>query len=91
MQQIYGVDRALEQSWWQEHYRLHCVEGWPDSPYKEVVLRAIHCAIERLEASSADPVEPRTCTECASRRSRVRVLQFPSGRKGAPVLLKAAA
>jgi len=33
-------DEGLRQWVRTEHHRLHCVEGWPDSPYKEAVLAA---------------------------------------------------
>jgi len=53
-----------------EHYRLHSVERWPDSPYKEAVIAAIHSALERLRAASPAPLQEE-CSICAS-----RVLEF---------------
>ena len=60
-----------------EHYRLHCVEEWPDTPYKDAALAAIHSALERLETSLA-PNELPQCMVCASRKTRAVVLEFPS-------------
>jgi hypothetical protein len=50
-----------------EHYRLHCVEQWPDSPYKQAVLGAIHSALERLRTTSPVPPPKPECSLCASR------------------------
>jgi hypothetical protein len=50
-----------------EHYRLHCVEHWPDSPYKQAVLEAIHSALERLRTTSPVPLPKPECSICASR------------------------
>jgi hypothetical protein len=54
-----------------EHYRLHCVERWPDGPYKQAVVAAIHSALERLRAASLAPIQQPECSICAS-----RVLEF---------------
>jgi hypothetical protein len=51
MQQLNPAKEMLRQWINVEHYRLHCVEEWPDSPYKEVVLVAISTALQRLEGS----------------------------------------
>ncbi len=48
-----------------EHYRLHCVEQWPESPYKHALLAGIRSALEGLKASLA-PIEPERCAVCAS-------------------------
>jgi hypothetical protein len=37
-----------------EKYRLECAQRWPDSPYKEAVLKAIHSTLEHLEDRSAE-------------------------------------
>ena len=31
-----------------EHHRMHIVEAWPDGPYKDATLRAIHSTLYRL-------------------------------------------
>ncbi len=36
-----------------EHYRLHTVETWPDSPYKRATLAAIHSSLESLSQDRA--------------------------------------
>ena len=71
-----------------EHYRLHCVEGWPDSPYKEAVLAAIHSSLERFTAAA--PFEPK-CMVCATRRAESVVLQFPSRSQRSPEIAGLAA
>ena len=58
-----------------EHHRLHTVEAWPDSPYKEATLRAIRSTLASLEndASLAAPV----CQVCFGRRRVSSVVRFP--------------
>ena len=56
-----------------EHHRLHTVEGWPDSPYKEATLRAIHSTLASLEEESAGfPA----CETCVSRRRASAVVRI---------------
>jgi hypothetical protein len=76
-----------------EHYRLHCAEGWPDSPHKEAVLAAARSALQRLEMAILESFDSPACSLCATRRTRARqVLIFPSKAKVAPPLnLKPAA
>ena len=75
-----------------EHYRLHCVEGWPDSPYKVAVLAAIRSVLERLEAAAIEPFDSLVCMVCATRRNQARnVLMFPSRPERSPVTMKPAA
>ena len=52
-------DETLRQWVKTEHYRLHCAEGWPDSPHKEAVLAAARSVLERLEAATIEPFESR--------------------------------
>jgi len=61
-----------------EHYRLHCVEQWPDSPYRQALLAGIRSALERLKESLA-PIEPEQCIVCASREagSAARTFSVP--------------
>jgi hypothetical protein len=40
-----------------EHYRLHLVEEWPESPYKEATLAAIRSALESLTCGWPAPAE----------------------------------
>ena len=49
-----------------EHYRLHCVEQWPDSPYKRAVLDAIQSTLKSLRTTSPVPLQEPECTVCAS-------------------------
>jgi hypothetical protein len=59
-----------------EHYRLHTVEGWPDSPYKEATLRAIHSTLESLSQDPAQNVSSPPCQICLSRRKASGVLKM---------------
>ena len=75
-----------------EHYRLHCAEEWPNSPYKETVLAAARSALERLETAAIEPLDAPACIVCATRRAQARrVLMFPSKQKVSPVIMKPAA
>jgi hypothetical protein len=60
-----------------EHHRLHTVEAWPDSPYKEATLRAIHSTLAGLaqEPSLADSLP--ACEVCRSRSRVSAVVTFP--------------
>ena len=85
-------DESLRQWVRTEHHRLHCVEGWPDSPYKEAVLAATRSVLERLETAAIEPLDSWACMVCATRRNQARkVLVFPSRPKGSPVIAKPAA
>jgi hypothetical protein len=59
-----------------EHYRLHTVEEWPDGPYKEATLAAIHSALAGL--LGAAPTRSSECTICWKRRNAPVVIKFPS-------------
>jgi len=72
-----------------EHYRLHCVEEWPDSSYKRAALAGIRSVLERLTASLA-PIEAEPCILCASRRTDPVVLTF-SAKQEAPAITRLAA
>jgi hypothetical protein len=50
-----------------EHYRLHCAEQWPDSPYKRAVLEAIQSTLKRLRATSPVALQKPECALCACR------------------------
>ena len=56
-----------------EHYRLHAVEEWPDSPRKKAVLAAIHCKLKSLAGAPLFAT-----TGCAVCHDRMRKLvAFP--------------
>jgi hypothetical protein len=74
-----------------EHYRLHSVQRWADSPHKQAVLAGIRSALERLQAALPVPAGSLPCMVCASRRREAVVLQFPSGSQAAPVITRLAA
>ena len=84
-------DDSLRQWVKTERYRLHCVEGWPDSPYKEAVLASTRSVLERLETAAIEPFDPLACMVCATRRNQARkVLRFRSRPKGSPEIMKPA-
>jgi len=84
-------DASLRQWVKTEHYRLHCVEGWPDSPYKEAVLAASRSVLQSLEAD-IEPLDSLVCMVCAARRNQTRnVLMFRPRPKASPVIMKPAA
>ncbi len=85
------TDNSLRQSVRNEHYRLHCAETWPDSRYKQTVLAAVRCALERLQWAGVEPFDPTLCTVCANRRTQARVLVFPSTPGSSSLTTKAAA
>jgi hypothetical protein len=64
-----------------EHYRLHSIERWPESPYKKAVLGAIHSTLDSLRTTSAVSPEKPECAICAS-----RVLEFARGLHDSPAL-----
>ena len=74
-----------------EHYRLHCVEEWPDSSHKDATLISIRAALHRLETASTAAMEPAQCMVCASRKTKSVVLQMPSRSTGSPAITRLAA
>ena len=72
-----------------EHYRLHCIEDWADSPRKWATLAAIHSSLERL-ASSVALLET-TCMVCTTRRNESVVLKLPSRPQSSPTITRLAA
>lgn len=74
-----------------EHYRLHCVEEWPDSSHKDATLISIRSALQRLETAATAAVEPVQCVVCASRKTKSVVFQMPSRSTGSPAITRLAA
>ena len=74
-----------------EHYRLHCVERWDDSPNKQAALAGIRSALERLMAASPSLADSLPCMVCASRGREAVVLQFPSRSQAAAFITRLAA
>jgi len=60
-----------------EHYRLHTIEEWPDSPYKEATLAAIHAALTSLASDPRAGAPVAACNICRTRRRVSPVLGFP--------------
>ena len=69
-----------------EHYRLHSVEGWPESPRKDKALAAIRSSLASLSRIS----EPLDCLICASRKVAT-VRNFPQRPKDPLIHANAAA
>ena len=55
-----------------EHYRLHCAEQWPDSPYKRAVIGAIQSTLRSLRTTPPAPLPQPECAFCASRVVELR-------------------
>jgi hypothetical protein len=91
MQPMNRPNKTLQQFWRQEHYRLHCAENWPDSPYKAAVLAAVRSALERLQATATEPFDPPPCMVCATRKPPAPVIEFPSRPNASPDVRKRAA
>ena len=69
-----------------EHYRLHSVEAWPESPRKDKALVAIRSSLAGLSRIA----EPLDCLTCASRKA-VAVRNFPQRPRDPVVHIIAAA
>jgi hypothetical protein len=79
---------ALPNEWIaMEHYRLHTVEAWPDSPRKNASLAAIHSA---LAALTQDSNPKTTCNVCSGRNKSRSIVEFPK-RSTAPAKPRVAA
>lgn len=59
-----------------EHYRLHCVEQWPDSPHKDATLAGIRTALERLSWGPRGMDVAQHCSICLSRKRPATVLSI---------------
>jgi hypothetical protein len=92
MPSIDPVNESVRQYMKIEHYRLHCAEEWPDSPYKKAVLAAVHSALTRLEATAIEPFEAPACMSCATRTKIVApLIMFPRQPNSSPAVLRPAA
>ena len=63
-----------------EHHRLHLVEGWSDSPYKDATLRAIHSKLASL--TEGVPASFAGCNVCLSRRRASTVVTLRMSQQG---------
>jgi len=90
-QQSRGVNERLTQWLRMEHYRLHCVEQWPEGPHKQTALAGIHCTLQSLQSDFNSPIEPSLCMVCASRKAGLAVMEFPTASKGSAVIMPWAA
>ena len=60
-----------------EHHRLHCAEEWPDGPYKQAVIAAIHATLEGLFENSATSTGLSDRMACAGRKKDSDVQELP--------------
>jgi len=63
-----------------EHHRLHTVEGWPEGPYKDATLRAIHSTLASLAHGASVAAGFPACETCLSRRRSSSVVRFPANK-----------
>jgi len=84
-------ENRIAQSIKMEHYRLHVVEEWPDSPHKQAVLAATRSTLGRLQTDLPSGFELPRCMVCSSRRAGSAVLEFPSASQIAPSITRRAA
>lgn len=47
-----------------EHYRMHVIEQWPDTPARAAALAAVRSTLKSLEGSSTACAERYRCCEC---------------------------
>ncbi len=59
-----------------EHYRLHSIERWPESPVKASRLAAVHSTIQSFTATVLPSEPPFECVECLSRRCAAKALHL---------------
>ena len=65
-----------------EHHRLHTVEGWPESPYKDATLRAIRSSMASLAQDANVAASYPACEVCLSQRRVSSVVRFPVSQQG---------
>jgi hypothetical protein len=65
-----------------EHYRLHLVERWPDSPHKDATLAAIYSTLAALGQNSLLTTASRECVICSAKR--LAVVVYPTALRVAP-------
>jgi hypothetical protein len=65
-----------------EHYRLHLVERWPNSPHKEATLAAVYSTLASLEQDSRSATASQECVVCRARRAAV--VEFQSALRITP-------
>ena len=61
-----------------EHYRLHMVEEWSDSPYKKATLAGIQSTLASLLREAGVATSQQQCAICMTRKRTSKVLEFPS-------------
>ena len=62
----------MQQQWLMfEHSRLHVVEAWPDSPYRDAALAAVRSAIARILEDLGPGAQLPSCSACRARKPRL--------------------
>ena len=73
-----------------EHYRLHSVEAWPESPRKDAAVAAIRSKLDSLARDPDVIAQPLDCLICATKKSAT-VRDFPHRSNDALIQIDAAA
>jgi hypothetical protein len=71
-----------------EHYRLHLVEQWPNSPRKQATLAAVYSTLASLGQDSRSATESPECVVCRARRAAI--VEFQSALKMTPAIADSA-
>ncbi len=58
-----------------EHYRLHVIEQWPDSPVKKAGLAAVRATLASLAATPPASAAEFECDICRA-QNRTKVIRF---------------
>jgi hypothetical protein len=69
-----------------EHYRLHVVEQWPDSPRKQAVIEAIQSTLDSLSRDPRTVQGNVSCFLCETRKTKAKLLEMRSNREPAPIV-----
>lgn len=60
-----------------EHYRMHTMEQWPESPRKAAGLAAVRSTIEALEKTAPGGTPDFVCAECLCGHSSANIVVLP--------------
>lgn len=72
-----------------EHYRMHVIEHWPESPAKHAGLAAVRATLKSLAQTAPSSETPFECAICLSRQRKAKLLQFPDRAALFPVSIAA--
>jgi hypothetical protein len=68
-----------------EHYRLHLIEQWPESPRKQAVIEAIQSTLDSLSRLARRADENFVCVVCETKKMKSKLLEMPPNREPAPI------